>query len=80
MTQSKPQTDGGFKTGDRVKLILGTLAWNAEMTLRGKRGEVVECRDDGRISVRFENSRLLMGRPAAQFERLVELGLKAKGK
>ena len=74
MTQSKPQTDGGLKTGDRVKLIPGTLAWNAEMTLRGKRGEVVECRDDGRISVRFENGRLLMGRTAAQFERLVELG------
>jgi len=78
MTQSKLKTDGGFKTGDRVKLIPGTLAWNAEMTLQGKRGEVVECRDDGRISVRFENGRLLMGRAAAQFERLAELGLKAK--
>jgi hypothetical protein len=76
MTQRKP--DGDLKTGDRVKLIPGTLAWNAEMTLQDKRGEVVECRDDGRISVRFENGRLLMGRPAAQFERLVELGLKTK--
>jgi hypothetical protein len=76
MTQSKP--DGDLKTGDRVKLIPGTLAWNAEMTLQGKRGKVVECRDDGRISVRFENGRLLMGRSAAQFERLVELGLKTK--
>ena len=78
MTQRKP--DGDLKTGDRVKLIRGTLAWNAEMTLQGKRGEVVECRDDGRISVRFENGRLLMGRTAAQFERLVELGLKAKSR
>jgi hypothetical protein len=78
MKQSKPQTDGGFKTGDRVKLIPGTLAWNAETTLQSKRGEVVECRNDGRISVRFENGRLLMGRPAAQFERLAEFDLKAK--
>jgi hypothetical protein len=78
MKQSKPQTDGDLRAGDRVKLIPGTLAWKAEMTLQGKRGEVVECRGDGRISVRFENGRLLMGRPATQFERLVEIGLKAK--
>jgi hypothetical protein len=78
MKQSKPQTDGDLKTGDRVKLIPGTLAWNAEMTLQGKRGEVIECRDDGRISVRFENGRLLMGRPAAQFERLAEFERKVK--
>jgi hypothetical protein len=48
------------------------------MTLRGKIGEVIERRDDGRVSIRFDNRRLLMGRPAQQFERLVELGLKAK--
>jgi hypothetical protein len=78
MKKSKPQTDGGLQTGDRVKLIPGTLAWKAEMMLHGKPGEVVERRDDGRISVRFDNGRLLMGRPAAQFERLVDIGLKAK--
>ena len=48
------------------------------MMLRGKAGEVIECRDDGRVSIRFNNSRLLMGRAAQQFERLVEIGLKAK--
>ena len=50
------------------------------MALQGKRGEVIECRDDGRISVRFENGRLLMGRPAEQFQPLAEIELKAKGK
>jgi len=79
MKQQKAPTDDDLKTGDRVKLISGTLAWRAEMTLQGKRGEVVECHDGGRISVRFENGRLLIRRPAAQFHRLAEIGLKAKG-
>jgi hypothetical protein len=80
MNKSNPQTDSDLKVGDRVKLVPGTLAWKAEMTLRGKTGEVIECRDDGRVSIRFDNRRRLMGRPAQQFERLVELGLKAKAK
>jgi hypothetical protein len=45
------------------------------MMLQGKIGEVIECRDDGRVSVLFDSGRLLMGRDARQFERLVEMGL-----
>ena len=44
------------------------------MKLRGKTGEVIECHDDGRVSIRFDNRRLLIGRPAQQFERMVEIG------
>ena len=80
MKQSKPQTDSGLKTGDQVKLVPGTLAWKTEMALQGKIGEVIECRNDTGVSVRFDNGRLLMGRPAGQFERVVELGLRAKTK
>jgi hypothetical protein len=40
--------------GDQVMLIAGTLAWKSEMTLQGKVGEVIERRDDGRITVRFD--------------------------
>jgi hypothetical protein len=75
----KPQTDSGLKIGDQVKLVPGTLAWKAEMMLQGKIGEVIECRDDCRVSIRFDNGRLLMGRTADQFEHRVDLP-KAKGK
>jgi hypothetical protein len=76
MKQSK--TDGGIKTGDRVKLVPGSLAGKAEITLQGKIGDVIESGEDGRVSIRFENGRLLMARAEGQFERMVELGLKAK--
>jgi hypothetical protein len=46
-----------FDVGDRVRLIADTLAWRAEKNLQNKPGEVVECRDDGRISVRFDGGR-----------------------
>jgi hypothetical protein len=72
MNNRNPQTDSDLKVGDRVKLVPGTLAWKAEMTLRGKTGRVIECHNDGRVSIRFDNRRLLMGRPPQQFERLVE--------
>ena len=78
MKQRDPQTDSGLKIGDRVKLAPGTLAWHAEKALQGKIGEIIECRDDGHLSIRFDNGRLLMGRAAGQIERLVEIGLKAK--
>jgi hypothetical protein len=78
MNKSSPQPDNDIKAGDRVQLVPGTLAWKAEMTLRGRTGEVIECRGDGRVSVRFDARRVLMGRPAQQFERVVEIGLKAK--
>jgi len=70
----------GLKVGDRVRLIPETLAWKAEMTLQGKIGEVIERRDDGRITIRFDNDRLLMGRDAEPFERVSSRSRKAKGK
>jgi hypothetical protein len=60
-----------------VRLVPDTLAWNAEIFLQGKIGEVIECRDDGRVSICFDNGRLLMGRQPGSFERV--LGQKAKG-
>jgi hypothetical protein len=58
MKPNHPQPDGGFKICDRVKLVSGTLAWKAEMTLQGKIGEVTECRGHGRVSVLFDTGRL----------------------
>jgi hypothetical protein len=76
----KPQPDTGLKVGDRVRLIAETLAWKAEKSLQGQIAEVIELRDNGRVSVRFDNGRLLMGRDVEPFERLGEPRLKAKGK
>jgi len=61
-------------------LIAQTLAWRAETTLQGQIGEVNERRDDGRITIRFDNGRLLMGRDAEAFERVLDQGQKAKRK
>jgi hypothetical protein len=58
-----------FEAGTRVRLIADTLAWRAEIPLQGKIGEVIELREDGRISVRFDNGRLLMGRDVKAFEK-----------
>jgi hypothetical protein len=74
----KPET--GLKVGDRVRLIAETLAWRAEATLQGQIAEVIEVRGNGRVSVRFDNGRLLMGRDPDSFERVAGLGVKAKGK
>jgi hypothetical protein len=63
------EVDNGLRVGDRVRIISESLAWRAEMTLRGKVGEVTERRDDGRVTLRFGNGRLLMGRDAKDFER-----------
>jgi hypothetical protein len=41
---------------------------------------VIEQRSDGRVTVRFDNGRLLMGRDATAFERVGDSGLKAKAK
>ena len=67
-----------LEIGDRVKLFPESLGWKGEFRLRDKIGEATEIRDDGRITVRFQNGRLLMGRDAEGFERF-EPGLKAKG-
>ncbi len=76
----KPQLADGLSVGDRVRLIPESLAWKAEMTLQSKIGEVIERRDDGRVTVRFDNGRLLMGREAGSFAHVEQQGLKAKSK
>jgi hypothetical protein len=76
--KKKSVSETDLKVGDRVRLIPQTLAWRAEMTLQGQIGDVIELREDGRVSVRFDNGRLLLGREAGSFERVAEPGLKAK--
>ncbi len=78
--KQKSELKTGLKVGDRVRLIAQTLAWRAETTLQGQIGEVNERRDDGRITIRFDNGRLLMGRDAEAFERVLDQGQKAKRK
>jgi hypothetical protein len=77
MTRSRPEAanETGFKRGDRA-LVSGTLAWKGEISLQGKIGEVVECRNDGRVTV---YGRLLMACDPGSSKRLDEFGLK-KGK
>jgi hypothetical protein len=74
--KSRPET--GLKVGDRVRLIAETLAWKTEKNLQGQIAEVIELRDNGRVSVRFDNGRLLLGQEAGSFERVAGLGPKAK--
>ena len=77
--KQKLQARGGLTVGDRVTIVLESLTWQAEIKLRGKTGEVVERRSDGRVTIRFDNGRLLMGRDATAFERVGDdPGLKAK--
>ena len=78
--KQKSQLETGLKVGDRVRLIAETLAWKAEKSLQGQIAEVIELRDNGRVSVRFDNGRLLLGRDVEPFERVGEPRLKAKGK
>jgi hypothetical protein len=47
-----------LKVGDRIRLIAETLTWRAEITLQGQIGEIIERREDGRITIRFDNGRL----------------------
>ena len=49
-------------------MISETLAWNAEVHLRLKIGEVVAVGPDGRISIRFDNGKFLRGRTIESFE------------
>lgn len=65
-----------FEVGDQVRLIADTLAWRAEMSLRGKIGQVVERRSDGRISVLYGNGKRLLGRDGRTFEHANAVGLK----
>ena len=66
--------ESALKVGDRVRLIAETLAWRAEITLQGQIGEIIERREDGRITIRFDNGRLLMAREPESFELVVESG------
>ncbi len=72
--------ESALKVGDRVGLIAETLAWRAEITLQGQIGEIIERCEDGRITIRFDNGRLLMAREPESFERVPDTGLKAEGK
>lgn len=74
--KQKPPLDDDLSVGDRVKLVVESSTWKAEPTLQGKIAKVVERRDDGRITVRYDDGRLLMGREADNFERIAPLGSK----
>jgi hypothetical protein len=79
--KQKSESENDLKVGDRVRLKAQTLAWRAEMTLQGQIGEVVGRRDDGRVTIRFDGGKLLMGRDVNSFEGVREPdGMKANGK
>jgi hypothetical protein len=78
MTLSESEVDDGLSPGDRVRLKSESLGWRAEIKLRGKVGELTERRNDGRVTVCFDNGKLLVGRDPKGFERVEESGLKAK--
>jgi hypothetical protein len=68
----KPPTDNGFKIGDRARLVSETPLWKSEMGLQGKIGDIIEYFEDGtvrKVTVRFADGRLLMGKDARLFER-----------
>jgi len=60
--------ENALRVGDRVRLIAETLAWRTEITLQCQIGEIIERREDGRITIRFDNGRLLMAREPESFE------------
>ena len=66
---ASPPTDTGPKIGDRVRLVSEAPLRKDEMDLQGKTGEIIECTEGKRVTVRFANGRLLMGRDVALFER-----------
>jgi hypothetical protein len=69
MKKSKPQTNTGPQIGDRVRIVSEAPLRKDEIDLQGEIGEVIECLEGKRVTVRFANGRLLMGRDAALFER-----------
>ena len=78
--KQKSESETDLKVGDRVRLIAESLTWKAEMTLQGQIGELIERRDDGRVTVRFDNGRLLMAGDPEAFEHVSHQGMKAKAK
>ena len=77
--EGEMQLESALKVGDRVRLIAETLAWRAEITLQGQIGEIIERREDGRITIRFDDGRLLMAREPESFELVVESGAEGEG-
>src|ERR1700704_4611101 len=69
MKKRKPPTGTGPKIGDRVRLVSKAPLRNDEMDLQGKTGEIIECTEGKRATVRFANGRLLMGRDVGLFGR-----------
>ena len=69
MKKRKPRTDTDPRVGDRVRLVSETSLRKDEIDLQGQTGEVIKCSDGKRVTVRFANGRLLMGRDAKLFER-----------
>jgi len=69
MKKRKPQTDTDPKMGDRVRFVSDASLRKDEMDLQGQTGKVIECSKGKRVTVRFANGRLLMGRDAKLFER-----------
>ena len=69
MTKRKRQTGNDPKIGDRVRPVSEAPLRKDEMDLQGEIGEVIECSEGKRLTVRFANGRLLMGKDAKLFER-----------
>ena len=76
--KNQSELENDLKVGDRLRLIPESLTWKAEMTLQGQIGELIERRDDGRVTIRFDNGRLLMAVDPEAFERVPHQGMKAK--
>ena len=62
MKKRKPQTDTDPRVGDRIRLVAETSLRKDEMDLQGRTREIIECSEGKRVTVRFANGRLLMGR------------------
>jgi hypothetical protein len=69
MKKRKPQTDTDPRIGDWVRLVSEPPLRKDEMDLQGQTGEVIECCEGKRVTVRFANGRLLMRKDANLFER-----------
>jgi hypothetical protein len=66
MKKREPPTDTDPRVG--VRLASETSFRKDEMDLQGQTGEVIECSEGKRVTVRFANGRLLMGRDAKLFD------------
>jgi hypothetical protein len=67
--KKRKQSDSDPKIGDRVRLVSEAPLRKDEIDLQAETGEIIECSEGKRVTVRFANGRLLMGRNAKLFER-----------